>query len=83
MLVVSQRLREPGVGRVDEAAFADIARIKAGLRWQPKVAFEKGVEVMLSNLDYWRDAPVWTADKIAETTRAWFDCLSPHSQAAE
>jgi UDP-glucose 4-epimerase len=66
-----------------DCTFADIAKIKAGLRWQPKVAFEKGVEVMLANLDYWRDAPVWTADKIAETTKAWFTYLSPHSQAAE
>ena len=38
---------------------------------------------MLANIDYWRDAPVWTADKIAEATEDWFAYLSPTAQAAE
>ncbi|HEX2113396.1 MAG TPA: SDR family oxidoreductase [Alphaproteobacteria bacterium] len=66
-----------------DCTFADIARIRSVLGWEPKVPFEKGVEIMLANLDYWRDAPVWTADKIAETTKAWFAYLSPSAQAAE
>jgi UDP-glucose 4-epimerase len=66
-----------------DCTFADIARIRAALGWEPKVSFEKGVEIMLANLDYWRDAPVWTADKIAESTKAWFAYLSPPAQAAE
>jgi UDP-glucose 4-epimerase len=65
-----------------DCTFADIAKIRSRLNWQPRVPFEKGVEIMLSNLDYWRDAPVWTADKIAEKTKAWFACLAPQ-QAAE
>jgi UDP-glucose 4-epimerase len=66
-----------------DCTFADIARIRAAVGWEPKVSFEKGVETMLANLDYWRDAPVWTADKIAESTKAWFAYLSPSAQAAE
>jgi UDP-glucose 4-epimerase len=66
-----------------DCTFADIAHIRAALGWEPKVSFEKGVEIMLANLDYWRDAPVWTADKIAESTKAWFAYLSPPAQAAE
>jgi len=66
-----------------DCTFADIAQIRAALGWEPKVSFEKGVEIMLANLDYWRDAPVWTADKIAESTKAWFAYLSPPAQAAE
>jgi UDP-glucose 4-epimerase len=66
-----------------DCTFADIARIRAALGWEPKVSFEKGVEIMLANLDYWRDAPVWTADKIAESTKAWFAYLSTPAQAAE
>src|SRR5690606_40350805 len=66
-----------------DCTFADIGKIRAALTWQPRVPFERGVEIMLENLDYWRDAPVWTADRIAETTKAWFAYLSPHPQAAE
>ncbi len=32
---------------------------------------------MLANVGYWRDAPVWTPDGIAEATRDWFRYLSP------
>lgn len=66
-----------------DCTFADISQIRAALGWVPKVSFEKGVEIMLANLDYWRDAPVWTADKIAESTKAWFAYLSAPAQAAE
>jgi UDP-glucose 4-epimerase len=26
----------------------------------------------MANLEYWRDAPVWTPDRIAEATEDWF-----------
>jgi UDP-glucose 4-epimerase len=35
------------------------------------------VKVMLQNIDYWRDAPVWTASRIAEATSDWFHFLAP------
>jgi UDP-glucose 4-epimerase len=31
---------------------------------------------MLENIEYWRDAPVWTVDRIEEATRDWFRYLS-------
>ena len=31
--------------------------------------------VMLENIDYWRDAPVWTASRIADATSDWFRFL--------
>jgi UDP-glucose 4-epimerase len=40
------------------------------------VSFEEGVQTMLDNIDYWRDAPVWTADTIEVATRGWFKYLS-------
>ena len=56
---------------------ADISRIQKLLGWQPKVSFEDGVTVMLDNIEYWREAPLWTPETIAEATRAWFQHLSP------
>jgi UDP-glucose 4-epimerase len=55
---------------------ADSTKIRRDLGWEPKVGFDEGVRVMLDNIDYWRDAPVWTIDRIAEATRGWFRHLS-------
>ncbi len=54
---------------------ADVTKIANRLGWRVKVPFEEGVQVMLDNIDYWRDAPVWTADKIADATASWFRYL--------
>ncbi len=51
-----------------DCTWADITKIRHELGWQPKVSFADGVRVMLQNIDYWRDAPVWTASRIAEAT---------------
>lgn len=58
-----------------ECTFADTAKIQRALGWQPKVSLEEGVRVMLENIDYWREAPVWTPQSIAEATRDWFAYL--------
>ena len=54
---------------------ADVTRIKRLLGWQANVSLEEGVRIMLDNIDYWRQAPVWTPDKIAEATKDWFAYL--------
>ena len=54
---------------------ADTAKIRKMLSWFPIVSFETGVEVMLSNIDYWKDAPVWTPESIGKATKTWFDFL--------
>lgn len=63
----------PGEPRCTQA---DITRIKSLLGWNPKVTLEKGVKVLLENIDYWREAPVWTPETISEATREWFEYLS-------
>jgi UDP-glucose 4-epimerase len=32
---------------------------------------------MLDNIEYWRDAPVWDPEAIADATALWFDHLGP------
>ena len=51
---------------------ADISKIQSILGWLPKVSFEDGVSELLKNIDYWKDAPVWTPEKIEKATEAWF-----------
>ncbi len=60
-----------------DCTFADIAKIKKILGWAPKVAIDDGVKEMLANIDYWRQAPVWTPQTIADATQAWFQHLGP------
>ena len=58
-----------------DCTFADITRIQQDLNWQPHVNIEHGVVEILKNIDYWREAPVWTPDKIATATKDWFKYL--------
>jgi UDP-glucose 4-epimerase len=55
--------------------FADISKIKSKLGWSPEVSLEEGVAILLKNIDYWRNAPVWTPDSIKEATKEWFQFL--------
>ncbi len=58
-----------------DCTWADIGKAKTMLHWHPKVEFENGVEVLLQNIEYWREAPVWSAESIADATATWFKFL--------
>ena len=61
-----------------DCTWADTAKIAKMLVWHPKVTLEEGVKHILANIDYWREAPVWTTDKIQEATADWFKYLGKH-----
>jgi UDP-glucose 4-epimerase len=65
-----------------DCTFADIGKIQRVLGWKPTMAFERGVQIMLDNIEYWRDAPVWNPASIEEATREWFEYLSPASECS-
>ena len=52
-----------------ECTFADIRRIKRKLKWKPKIKIEKGIKLLISNINYWKKAPVWTPNMIQKATR--------------
>ncbi len=58
-----------------DCTWADITKIKNQLSWAPQVSFEEGVGEILKNIDYWKDAPVWTPEAIGEATEDWFKYL--------
>jgi UDP-glucose 4-epimerase len=62
-----------------DCTLADITKIRRLLDWEPKVSFEDGVRIMVDNIDYWRQAPVWTPEKIADATQEWFTYLKDSS----
>lgn len=58
-----------------DCTHADIGKIQRRLGWRPKVSIEEGVRILLENIEYWRQAPVWTPESIEVATRDWFRYL--------
>jgi len=69
-VAITKRPGEP------DCTWADIGKIRNQLGWSPRVSFADGVAVMRENMQQWRDAPVWTAERIAEATSDWFRFLA-------
>ena len=53
----------------------NISKIDNKLGWKAKVSFEEGVQNVLDNIEYWREAPVWTPNSIEVATEDWFRYL--------
>jgi UDP-glucose 4-epimerase len=67
---IPKRPAEPDI------TFADISKITTELNWVPKVSIEEGITLLLKNIKYWENAPVWTPQTIEEATKDWFHYLS-------
>jgi UDP-glucose 4-epimerase len=59
-----------------EITHADTELALQKLGWKPKTDFESGIKTAMSNLEIWKDAPVWTPDSIEVATEEWFKYLS-------
>ena len=70
---IPERPGEPDV------TLADTTRIRTELDWNPSITFEEGVAMMLDNIEYWRDAPIWDPDSISDATKLWFKHLGSDS----
>ncbi len=69
VVYVPQRPGEP------DCTFADTAKIRRIIGWEPKVSFEQGVANMLDVIDHWAGAPVWDSESISDATKEWFQYL--------
>ncbi len=58
-----------------DCTWADVSKIERDIGWQAHVGFDEGVRRMLDNIESWRDAPVWTPERIAGATAGWFKYL--------
>jgi len=58
-----------------DCTFAKVEKIKSLIDWHPQVSFKDGVAMMLSNIENWRDAPVWSPSLIHKATQSWFKYL--------
>ena len=71
-LLGGQQVHIPKRPGEPDCTLADISRIQMELDWWPKVSIDEGISILLEQIDYWRDATVWTPDSIAGATRDWF-----------
>jgi UDP-glucose 4-epimerase len=58
-----------------DRSLADVKKAKKLLKWNPTVNIEEGVRIMLKNINYWRDAPLWDKRSISKVTKVWFKYL--------
>ena len=47
-----------------DITFADTTKIKRKLNWKPKIDIKMGIKELIKNIDYWKNAPLWTPIKI-------------------
>tara|TARA_A100001015_G_scaffold132735_1_gene147266 strand:+ start:591 stop:1568 length:978 start_codon:yes stop_codon:yes gene_type:complete len=59
-----------------DCTWADITKAKELLGWRPKVSLSDGVKLLLDDINYWKDAPVWDERSISVATKRWFEYLS-------
>jgi UDP-glucose 4-epimerase len=55
-----------------DVTWANNNKIVSELGWKPKVSFEEGILKILSNIEYWKNAPLWDKDSIEKATEDWF-----------
>lgn len=60
-----------------DCTWANIEKIEKVLGWAPQVSFEEGVKRMVSEIDYWQNAPLWDPASIKEATKDWFQAFGP------
>ena len=58
-----------------DRSLADITKIKKQLSWKPKITTSKGIQMLLKNINNWKEAPVWTPETIKKATKSWFELL--------
>ena len=52
-----------------DCTWADISKAKDLLNWSPSVSLQAGVTKLIENIDYWKQAPVWDEQSIANATK--------------
>lgn len=61
-----------------DITWADISKIKKLLKWEPKINFKQGVQLMLDEINYWSDAPLWNKSNIKIATKTWFKYMDKY-----
>ncbi len=68
-IFIPKRPGEPNI------TYANIDKSKKILKWKPKIKFESGLQKLVDNIDYWKNAPLWSKSSIKKETKNWFKFL--------
>ena len=74
-LIGSKYINIPKRPGEPDATHANIKKAKKILKWHPRITFKQGMKNLLKNINYWREAPLWTRQKIKQQTKDWFKFL--------
>jgi len=55
-----------------QRSLANISKVKKHLKWRPKITINRGVSMLMQDINKWKKAPVWTPEKIKKATKKWF-----------
>ena len=58
-----------------DKTMANIKKIKMQMKWNPKIDINKGIKLLMKDINYWKKAPIWTPQKIKAATKNWFKYL--------
>jgi UDP-glucose 4-epimerase len=58
-----------------DITFANIEKARLLLGWSPQKEFVQGVDELLTNIQEWKDAPLWNESSISLATEKWFHHL--------
>lgn len=74
-LLQAQKVHIPKRPGEPDKTHADARKILQDLNWKSSISIEEGVAKLLGQIDYWKKAPVWNPESIAEATQDWFTYL--------
>jgi Nucleoside-diphosphate-sugar epimerases len=57
-LLKGKKIKIPKRPGEPDITYADISKIKSLTGWAPKISIEKGINELLNNIEYWKNAPV-------------------------
>lgn len=71
-LLKGKKIKIPKRPGEPDVTFACIKKIKRKTGWRPRISIDKGIKIMLKNINDWKNAPVWTPNTIRRQTKKWF-----------
>jgi len=69
-IYIDKRPGEPDI------THSNINKIRKFTSWKPRTNIEEGVQIMLKNINLWRNSVLWDKQKIKKATKVWFKQLS-------
>jgi len=59
-----------------KCAYTDILKIRPDLDRCPSISVEEGVEKIIENINYWKEATLWNSSTISKAIKDWLKYLS-------